>query len=343
MKKIIFLFFVLIFAVVAAIGWYGYQDYESFKDQSVNIPAEGMTYTLVPGSSIKSLAADLEQKGVLERAVYLELLARETGLAEKIKAGEYQLQTGLTSKELLNVFVAGKTLQYRFSIIEGKRYQDALKTIAGLEHVERTLGEDDFVAVFQQLTGEAHPEGWLFPDTYHYPKNITDIQLIKNAYQMTQSTLAELWAERDENLPFDTPYEALVLASIVEKETAVADERPLIAGVFVNRLRKGMRLQTDPTVIYGMGDSYQGNIRKKDLKTDTPWNTYTRAGLPPTPIATAGREAIAAVLHPDATDKLFFVASGGGRHEFTETYEEHRKAVIKYQLGGNAKRYKGDQ
>jgi len=343
MKKLFLSLFLLIVAAFAGVAWYGYNDYRSSLDEPLNIPAAGMTYALKPGTSMKSLALDLEQQGLIERALFLEAYAREVGLDSKIKAGEYQLDAGLNSKELLSLFVEGKTVQYRFSIIEGTRFQDALKVIAGLEDVQHTLNDQDFVATFKELTGEDHPEGWLFPDTYYYPKDITDIQLIKNAYEMTQKTLMELWQDREEGLPLDTPYDALVLASIVEKETAVADERPTIAGVFINRLRKGMKLQTDPTVIYGMGDEYQGNIRKKDLKTDTPWNTYTRGGLPPTPISTAGREAIEAVLHPEKTSALFFVASGGGRHAFTETYEEHRQAVIKYQLGGNASRYKGDE
>jgi len=343
MKKVFGMIFLLLVAGVAGIAAYGYNEYQTSLTEKLNLPAAGLTYEVSSGTTIKTLATDLEAKGILSRGIFLQAYARETGDAAKIKAGEYRFENGLDIKSLMALLVRGKTTQYRFSIIEGKRFQDALNVIAGLPDVEQTINADTFIADFAELTGEAHPEGWLFPDTYYHPKNIRDVDLILNAYKLTKATLEELWATRDPDLPLETPYEALILASIVEKETAVADERPLIAGVFINRLRKGMRLQTDPTVIYGMGDAYQGNIRKKDLKTDTPWNTYTRYGLPPTPISTAGREAIAAVLNPDSTTALYFVASGGGRHAFSDTYEQHKKAVIKYQLGGNSNRYQGDK
>ena len=343
MKKILTLLFFLMIFSAAAIAWYGYSEYQASLEVPLALPASGMTYEVASGTNLKAVAQDLEAKGILPRAIFLELYARETGDAARIKAGEYHLEPGLDLKSLMALLVRGKTVQYRFSIIEGTRYQDALKVIASQPDVEQSIDPENFIATFQELTGEAHPEGWLFPDTYHHLKNIKDTELILNAYQMTKSTLEELWPQREADLPLATPYEALILASIVEKETAVADERPKIAGVFINRLRKGMKLQTDPTVIYGMGDAYDGNIRKADLRRDTPWNTYTRKGLPPTPISTAGREAIAAVLNPESTSALYFVASGGGRHAFTDTYAEHRKAVIKYQLGGNSSRYQGDK
>ncbi len=343
MKKILAVLFLLILIGTGVAGWYGYSEYKSALEKPLIIPASGITYEVTSGTTLKTLARDLESRGILEHAIFLELYGRETGDAAKIKAGEYHLRPGLDPKDLIALLVRGKTVQYRFSIIEGTRYQDALAAIAAQPDVEHTIETEDFVAFFEELTGESHPEGWLFPDTYYHPKNTTDVDLILNAYEMTKSTLDELWSTRAPDLPLNSPYEALILASIVEKETAVADERPKIAGVFINRLRQGMKLQTDPTVIYGMGDAYQGNIRKKDIKADTPWNTYTRDGLPPTPISTAGREAIAAVLNPEATRALFFVASGGGRHAFSETYEEHKKAVVKYLLGGDSSRYQGDK
>lgn len=343
MKKFLVLIFLFAAFCAAAVAWYAYNEYQSALETPLTLPASGMTYEVASGTNLKALARDLETKGILSKAIFLELYARETGQAAKIKAGEYFLQQGLDPKSLMALLVRGKTVQHRFSIIEGTRYQDALKVIASQSDVVHSIDAKNFVAFFEELTGETHPEGWLFPDTYHHPKNIDDVELILNAYEMTKATLEELWAQRAPDLPLETPYEALILASIVEKETAVPDERPTIAGVFINRLRKGMKLQTDPTVIYGMGDAYDGNIRKADLKRDTPWNTYTRNGLPPTPISTAGREAIAAVLNPESTSALYFVASGGGRHAFTDTYAEHKKAVIKYQLGGNSSRYQGDK
>ncbi|HDP89617.1 MAG TPA: endolytic transglycosylase MltG, partial [Thioalkalivibrio sp.] len=186
-----------------------------------------------------------------------------------------------------------------------------------------------------------HPEGWFYPDTYHFPKGTTDVEFLRRANAIMRERLAAEWAEREEGLPLETPYEALILASIVEKESAVASERPMIAAVFVSRLRKGMRLQTDPTVIYGMGESFDGNIRKSDLRRDTPYNTYTRGGLPPTPIALPSGESIHAVMHPAKTDALYFVSRGDGSHHFSATYEEHREAVIRYLLGGKADRYQG--
>jgi UPF0755 protein len=184
-----------------------------------------------------------------------------------------------------------------------------------------------------------HPEGRFFPETYHYTAGISDAMILRQAYRRMQAYLEEAWPGRDPDLPINTPYEALILASIVEKETGQAEERALIAGVFHNRLRKGMRLQTDPTVIYGMGEEYQGNIRRRDLERDTPYNTYTRAGLPPTPIAMPGAEAIHATLHPASTRALYFVARGDGSHEFSDTLVQHNKAVIKYQLGGRARSF----
>jgi UPF0755 protein len=184
-----------------------------------------------------------------------------------------------------------------------------------------------------------HPEGQFFPETYFFTRETTDLDLLRQSFERMQDFLDEAWQDRDEGLPLDSPYEALILASIVEKETAQPDERALIAGVFINRLRKGMKLQTDPTVIYGLGDQFQGNLRSRHLREDTPYNTYTRYGLPPSPIALAGAEAVDAVLHPAKTDALFFVARGDGTHQFSNTLKSHNNAVIKYQLGGRPRNF----
>ena len=235
--------------------------------------------------------------------------------------------------ELLDYLVAGKTVQYSQSIIEGHNWRQVRAQIANSADLVQTIGDISDTELLEKLgLTENHPEGIFFADTYAFPRNTTDVEYLKRANDLLQRVLQEEWEARDEGLPFESAYEALILASIVEKETAVPDERPLIAGVFVSRIRKGMRLQTDPTVIYGMGEAYDGNIRRKDLTTDTPYNTYTRAGLPPTPISMVGRDAIHAVMHPDSTTKLYFVSRGDGTHQFSETIDQHNAAVRKYQL-----------
>jgi UPF0755 protein len=214
---------------------------------------------------------------------------------------------------------------------------DALKQDPVITH---TLQAPDARQLMLELElDKAHAEGWFFPDTYHFVRGTTDKDLLQRAYASMRSQLEEQWQQREEGLPYRRPYEALIMASIIEKETGIPEEREQIAGVFVRRLQKGMRLQTDPTVIYGIGESYDGNIRLRDLRTDTPYNTYTRSGLPPTPIAMPGLAAIRAALHPAAGDSLYFVASGGGAHVFSSTLEQHNEAVIKYQLKGKSRAF----
>jgi len=341
-KKILIIVTVVILFLVLAV-FTAYQQFQTAIKQPLNIPEMGLIYSLKPGTSIRALSQDLEKKGIIKKSRTLEWLARREKKATKIRAGEYKLEPGLTPESLLDLFVEGKIVQYKFSIVEGTRYADALKSLLAIKEIEHSVTPETFVSDFKAWTGEDHPEGWLFPDTYYFTRDDDDKTLLLRAYQNMKTELEKAWEKRQSDLPLKTPYEALILASIVEKETAVAKERPLIAGVFINRLRKGMKLQTDPTVIYGMGDQYKGNIRKKDLKKDTPYNTYTRTGLPPTPIALVGKEALEAVVNPASTEALFFVAKGGGEHHFSKTYKEHRKAVIRYQLNGNAKRYKGDE
>jgi len=342
MKRLLIITGVII-VLIALTVFTGYKQFQTAIKQPLNIPETGIVYSLKPGTSIRALGQDLEQKGIIKNARNLEWLARLDDKARKIRAGEYKIEPGLTLESLLGLFVGGKTVQYKFAIVEGTRFTDALKTLSANEEIKQHVSPDEFVTEFKAWTGEDYPEGWLYPDTYHFTRGDDDKALLLRAYQNMKTELELAWEKRQPDLPLKTPYEALILASIVEKETAVAKERPLIAGVFINRLRKGMKLQTDPTVIYGMGDQYKGNIRKKDLKKDTPYNTYTRTGLPPTPIALVGKEALEAVVNPATTEALFFVAKGGGEHQFSKTYKEHRKAVIKYQLKGKARRYKGDE
>ena len=328
----------LLFLIIAgaAAGWFGWTDYQQYLKQPLALAESGQPLTVERGWSAKRVADELEQQGVIEKRHWFDLYARLSKKAGGIKSGEFNLTGPMTVPQLFDTLVAGQTVQYSTTIIEGSNWKQALERVAKSEDLVQTLDEQTRQSpeMLMEALGlsELHPEGQFFSDTYAFPKGTTDVEYLRRAHAMLNKVLEEEWANREENLPLKTPYEALILASIVEKETAVAAERPLIAGVFLSRLIKRMRLQTDPTVIYGMGDSYDGNIRRRDLTTDTPYNTYTRAGLPPTPISMVGREAINAVLHPEATQSLYFVARGDGTHQFSETLEQHNAAVRKYQL-----------
>lgn len=336
-----FLFLLLILAIgVTAVGWYAWQDMQVPLD----IPEEGMVYEVAPGASIRHLAKDLQQHQLLSNPWYFEIWARWIEPGQAVRSGEYFLEHGLTIAGLLEKFRRGVPVQHKLTIVEGSRFSDVVALIqkavdAGL--MKQVIPAGKYAEAFREISGQASPEGWIFPDTYHFSKGQTDKSFLRQAYLRMKQALDKAWAQRNPDLPLKSPYDALILASIVEKETGAAEERPKIGGVFINRLKKGMKLQTDPTVIYGMGENYKGNIRKKDLQTDTPFNTYTRKGLPPTPIALPGADAILAAVQPESTDALFFVAKGKGRHYFSATYKEHKKAVIKYLLKGNASRYHG--
>lgn len=297
-----------------------------------------LTYELAPGSNFIRVVNDLARQGIVDEPRWLRWYARLSGQASRIKAGEYRFEPGLTPRQLLRELVQGRVRQYSLTLIEGWNFRQLKAAVAAHPALRQTLRGLDDAAIMARIghPGE-HPEGRFLPDTYHFPKGTRDADFLARAYDAMARVLAEEWAGRAPDLPLKTPYEALILASIVEKETGLASERPAIAGVFIRRLRKGMRLQTDPTVIYGMGEAYRGNIRKRDLLTDTPYNTYRRRGLPPTPIAMPGRAAIHATLHPDDSDNLYFVSRGDGSHQFSATLEEHNRAVIKYQLKGRRK------
>jgi UPF0755 protein len=292
-------------------------------------------YEVKPGMPLRGFARELSARGVLPESHSFVWLAHLTGRDRGLKSGEYRFRDGMTARELLDQIVAGRVIEYPVVLLEGWTFQQFLATIRAAPKLTQTLAGMPPAAIMERLgrPGE-HPEGRFFPDTYYYSAGQTDIMILANAYDKMQQLLQREWEGRENNLPLKNAYEALILASIVEKETGRADERRLIAGVFINRLRHGMRLQTDPTVIYGVGKSFDGNLRLKDLRRDTPYNTYTRRGLPPTPIAMPGKEALQAVLHPMVTGALFFVSRGDGGHEFSSTLAEHNKAVLKYQLKG---------
>lgn len=303
---------------------------------------EPVLVEVAPGSSFNGLLAGMRADGLLGeppearlRRWSARLYSAFTGVDARLHVGEYQLNPGDSLLTLLEKIDRGDVLQRSVTLVEGWNFREWRARLAGLEGIEHTLVDLDGAAVMARLGRPgAHPEGWFAPETYFYTRGTRDVDLLRRALERQQRILDQAWAARDEDLPYDTPYEALIMASIVEKETAVPAERGRIAGVFINRLRIGMLLQTDPTVIYGLGNKFDGNLRKRDLTTDTPYNTYTRGGLPPTPIALPGQASIDATLKPDPTRALYFVARGDGTSQFSESLAEHNRAVVKYQLGG---------
>jgi UPF0755 protein len=293
------------------------------------------TYVVRPGMSMHGFARQLYERGVLPDRYSLVLLAYLKGQPRSLKAGEYRFPSGITQRGLLDQVYAGKVVEYPLVLIEGLTFDEMLAEIHSASKIESTLDGLTHDQIMARLgRPDVHPEGEFYPDTYYYSAGTTDVNLLRRAFDRMQARLQAAWAGRAPGLPFATPYQALTLASIVEKETGRADERQLIAGVFINRLQRGMRLQSDPTVIYGMGTAFDGNLRRRDLEHDTPYSTYTRSGLPPTPIAMPGGESLNAVMHPAPTKALYFVARGDGTHQFSETLQEHNEAVIKYQLHG---------
>ncbi|GMR15928.1 MAG: endolytic transglycosylase MltG [Gammaproteobacteria bacterium] len=335
MKKIIV---VSAFVVLAFFIWI-WSSYQQALDDTLTVEADGIDYSIKSGSSLSAVIYDLANKKIISHPRYLLWYARLNGLANKMKTGDYRLTSNLTTKEFLNDIFTGKVIQYSLTIIEGWSFQQLLEAINEHPHLKHTITELSRQEIMTELGLSVHYEGQFLPDTYYFPKQLTDIEFLKRAYHSMQDVLKNEWENRAVGLIYKNPYEALIMASIIEKETGQASEREQISGVFVRRLEKRMRLQTDPTVIYGMGDKYKGNIRKRDLLRDTPYNTYRRRGLPPTPIALPGKKAIHAALHPADGDALYFVARGDGSHVFSATLKEHNKAVIKYQLKGRVRSF----
>ena len=324
----------VLFGILFAVAWIGWRQYESsWLDQPIAALDQRQVFEIPDGASLKSVAAGLEKRGLLDRSGAWLRYARRRGDATRIQAGEYEILPGTTPAELLALFVAGDVRLHALTIPEGWTARQALTLIqAHPQIVSELAGLPDEVWMERIGLGKLHPEGQFFPDTYRFPRGTTDSELLKLAHARLERELADAWKRRSPNLPIATPYEALILASIVEKETGAPDERPLIAGVFTNRLRIGMRLQTDPSVIYGLGTAFDGNLRRRDLLADTPYNSYTRAGLPPTPIALPGRAALEAVVRPAKTDAIYFVATGrgDGRHFFAETLVAHNANVSRH-------------
>lgn len=291
------------------------------------------TLVFARGSSIRTLAKQLKAKGWLNDPDSLLIWGKLNRQTTRLQAGEYRITADHTLASLLDDMVAGKVIQHSLTLIEGSTFRQALVVIQQDPNISVELeGLSDEEIMARLGHPDEHPEGRFYPDTYHISRGVSDLAILQRAYLKMQQTLEQQWQEREQDLPYKSAYEALIMASIVEKESAIAEERPLIAGLFVNRLRKGMRLQTDPTVIYGIED-YDGDIRYRDLRKDTPYNTYTRKGLPPTPIALPGKEAIHAALHPQKSDYLYFVAysDGSGKHVFSTNLKDHEAAVDRYQ------------
>jgi UPF0755 protein len=321
-------FLLALLAAAAGVGWLAW-----FAHRPLALPAVPYEFTVRPGASLKGVARELASQGVFPEAESFWILGRSLGKAGSIRAGTYRLDAPVTPLALLDKLARGDVMLVPILFVEGTTFRQWLAQLAANPRVRHTLAGKDEEQVRAALGIEDRSlEGWFFPDTYRFSPGSSDVEILRRAHLAMARRLDAAWKERDADLPLATPYDALILASIVEKETAVPAERPLIASVFLNRLRRGMRLQTDPTVIYGMGSRYDGNIRRKDLEEDTPWNTYTRAGLPPTPIAMPGEEALRAVVHPAASEYLYFVARGDGSHEFSRTLEQHNRAVARYQL-----------
>lgn len=294
---------------------------------------EPLSFTVAPGDSLTTVASTLQARGIVTRPDYLLWYARWQGDADHIQAGEYILEPGLTPAQLLARLTQGKVVQYAITIPEGWTFRQMLAALWRHDKLRATLRGLDDAAIMARLghPGE-HPEGRFYPDTYLFTRGTTDAAILARAYDAMARRLKREWENRSPGLPYRHPYEALIMASIIEKETAVPEERAIIAGVFVRRLQRNMRLQTDPTVIYGLGEDFDGNLRRRDLKRDTPYNTYLRHGLPPTPIALPGGASLHAALHPAPGDALYFVARGDGSHHFSATIEEHNEAVRRYQL-----------
>ena len=328
-RRLLALLGLALLGAAAAAAWLAW-----FSLRPLEPPRTPFDFTVKSGSSLKSVARNLANEGLLAEPHSFWIVGRLLGKAGSLHAGTYRLAAPLTPLELLDKLASGDVVPVEIVFVEGTTFRQWLAQLHAHPEVRPTLrglSEPEIRAALG--VREPSLEGLFFPDTYRFHAGTADIEILKRAHAEMAKRLARAWEARDPAVPLASPYEALILASIIEKETGQAGERPTIASVFVNRLRMPMRLQTDPTVIYGLGERFDGNLRKRDLLADTPWNTYTRDGLPPTPIAMPGEASISAALNPAATEFLYFVGRGDGSHQFSRTLEEHNRAVAKYQLG----------
>ncbi len=324
MKRILVIVGVLTLIAGSAVS-FAFQQYQRFLATPLSLPVETYVLQIEPGTSGSTVIRHLAESGITRYSWQWKLLMRLEPPA--IKTGEYQLDSGIGPRELLRLLSGDTVVQYRFTLVEGWSFTQLLQALAKDDVLRQALDPDEAGSVMNSSLAIDHPEGWFFPETYQFTRGDSDSDILDRAHRAMKKELGSAWEARNVALPLNSPYELLILASIIEKETGKEEERGQIAGVFIRRLQKGMRLQTDPTVIYGMGESFDGDIRRRDLKTDTPYNTYTRSGLPPTPIAMPGRASLLAAAQPDAGDAFYFVADGTGGHTFSATLQEHQKAV----------------
>ncbi len=324
----------LFLLVAVALGGWFWQRYEGFANAPIALAQSERILVVESGDGFQDILDKLRELGVQEgHDLEWKALAHEMKVVSRLQVGDYTIRHGITPAELLRKLERGDVIHYRFTIVEGWNLRELRAALARDERIRQTLADTDDAALMAALGREGvHPEGRFLPETYHYTRGMSDLDLLRRALLAMDTALADAWDKRSDDLPLETPDQLLTLASIIEKETGKAAERPEIAGVFVRRLKLGMRLQTDPTVIYGMGSAYDGNIRRRDLTTDTPYNTYTRGGLPPTPIAMPGRAALQAAANPLPGNTLYFVSRGDGSHVFSSTLAEHNRAVACHQL-----------
>lgn len=330
MKRILLTLFALAMATTGALaGWFYF-----YANNPLSLPQAPFEFTVKQGTTLKSLSRQLTDAKLLPEAQSFWLLGRALNQATGIHAGTYRLTGPTTPLALLRKLNAGDVITLTLTFVEGVTFAEMREQLENAKELKITLKGLTNAEVLKRIGAtESYPEGLFFPDTYQFSAGTSDLDLLRKSYRTMQQKLAEAWAQREAGLPYKSAYEALIMASIIEKETGKAEERPLIGSVFANRLKIPMRLQTDPTVIYGMGQRFDGNIRRRDLTADTPYNTYTRDGLPPTPIAMPGWGSLLAAVKPAKSDKLYFVAKGDGSHYFSRSLDEHNRAVGKYQLG----------
>ena len=326
MRRFFTLIAVLLILIGGTTAWW--------LNQSLSMNSDTVDLSIEPGSSVRAVAQSVTDAGVGVNPTLLYWWFRLSGQARQIKAGSYEIEAGASPRSLLRKLVRGEEALRAVTLVEGWNFAQVRAALAKAEQLApESKGLPDYLIMKVLGQPGLPPEGRFFPDTYTYAKGSSDLALLKRAMRAMDKTLAAAWQQRLPDTPLKSPEQALILASIIEKETGRASDRPMISGVFTNRLRIGMMLQTDPTVIYGMGESFDGNLRRRDLQTDTPWNTYTRAGLPSTPIAMPGKSALLAAVQPAATQALYFVARGDGSSQFSANLEEHNRAVNKYQRG----------
>ncbi len=323
----------LLLCLLAGIAvWLGNAHIQSLLNRPIMFEGEGYSFEIAPGSGFSKLCYQFERDGVFPYPRLLSLYGRFSGDAKRVKAGEYRIDNGLSLYDVLDIVKSGKVVYREVILLEGQTFTALRKQLLDVPYLIHQTSELTNVEIMA-LVGDSqlHPEGQFYPDTYFFQKNDTDLDILRRAHNKLVKVLEDEWGKRNPNLPYKTAYEALIMASIIEKETGQPRERPDIAAVFVQRLNKKMRLQTDPTVIYGLGDRYQGNITRKHLREKTPYNTYRINGLPPTPIASAGHAAIHAALNPSKSEALYFVAKGDGSHQFSKSLSEHQAAVRRFQ------------